>query len=68
MNGYEAFERLEQLNKYIQLLGVVHSEKSTWNEEFGEGNPDAKLINNMLNDFKEERNSLITVMENTTIE
>lgn len=68
MNAYRLIIRIGLLQKYLETLGKVHAELSNYNLEFGEGNPDAVLVLQIIDEYSDELMELTDRAKNTVVE
>jgi hypothetical protein len=56
-----AYDLMNRLNLLSEYIGAIHSGKnaiSTWNEEFGEGNPEVNVLENLIHELQHEKAEL----------
>jgi hypothetical protein len=51
-------QRINTLTGYIDAAYSGKNAVSSWNEEFGEGNPEAGVLENLINELKQEREEI----------
>lgn len=68
MTAYHLIVRIGLLQKYLETLGAVHAELSNYNLEFGEGNPDAAISSQIIDEYSDELLSLTDKAKNTVVD
>lgn len=57
--AYDIMEKINEYDDYIKALGEGYDAISNWDEEFGEGNPDANVLKHLRDNFMKEREELV---------
>lgn len=55
---YDLMNRLNLLNEYLGAINSGKNAISTWNEEFGEGNPEVNVLENLIHELQYERTEI----------
>jgi hypothetical protein len=56
--AYDLMMRINTLTGYIDAVYSGKNAISNWNEEFGEGNAEASVLENLINELKQEREDI----------
>lgn len=67
MNGFELHNRIKELDEYLETISRAINRISTYNEEFGEGNPDVYTLETIAKGYQSEKENLEDTLRNMQI-
>jgi hypothetical protein len=65
--AYDLMVRISTLTRYIDAAYSGKNAISNWNEEFGEGNPEANALDYLIKELKEEREEMEKKLRSTEL-
>lgn len=63
--AFDVMERLNLLSNYLDAVKSGKAAVSNWNEEFGEGNPEVRVLEKLINELKMEKEELEDKLRST---
>lgn len=67
MTALDYMKRFSLLQQYIDTLEKIHLKISNYNEDMGEGNPEARMISMIIEEYSAETMKLIEKLESIKI-